>query len=43
MAMGLEKSKIFLEKYPELTAHLIYVDANGETQIFKSDVLDTSK
>lgn len=32
MAMGFEKSKSFLENHPELTAHLIYVDANGETQ-----------
>ncbi|PCI11555.1 MAG: thiamine biosynthesis protein ApbE [Flavobacteriaceae bacterium] len=32
MAMGFEKSKIFLEKHPELTAHLIYVDVDGETK-----------
>jgi len=43
MAMGFEKSKSFLENHFELAAHLIYVDANGETQIFKSEVLDTSK
>lgn len=32
MAMGYEKSKIFLEKHPELKAYLIYVDENGGTQ-----------
>jgi len=32
MAMGLEKSKIFLENHSELTAHLIYVDENGDTK-----------
>ncbi len=32
MAMGFEKSKSFLEKHPELTVHLIYVDKNGETK-----------
>ena len=32
MAMGFEKAKVFLEKHPELTAHLIYVDENGQTK-----------
>ena len=31
MAMGFEKTKIFLEKHPELKVYLIYVDDNGET------------
>ncbi|MFK5879235.1 MAG: FAD:protein FMN transferase [Flavobacteriaceae bacterium] len=32
MAMGFEKSKVFLEKHPELKVYLIYVDESGETQ-----------
>ena len=32
MAMGFEKAKGFLKNHPKLTAHLIYVDENGETQ-----------
>ena len=32
MAMGLEKTKVFLKKHPELSAFLIYVDVNGNPQ-----------
>ncbi|MDC9723860.1 MAG: FAD:protein FMN transferase [Urechidicola sp.] len=32
MAMGFEKTKIFLESHPELKSYLIYVDENGETK-----------
>jgi len=32
MAMGFEKTKVFLKKHPELSAFLIYVDANGNAQ-----------
>lgn len=36
MAMGLDKSKAFLEKHPELNAHFIFADSNGEIQSFTS-------
>lgn len=36
MAMGLDKTKLFLDKHPELKAFLIYVDENGEMETFNS-------
>lgn len=36
MAMGLEKTKLFLDKHPELKAFLIYIDENGEMQTYNS-------
>lgn len=36
MAMGLEKTKLFLDKHPELKAFLIYIDENGEMQMYNS-------
>ncbi len=38
--MGLDKSIEFLEKHPELQAFLIYSDANGMYQFFKSPLLE---
>ena len=40
MAMGLEKSKLFLEKHPELKAFLIYVDENHDMKTYKSPNFD---
>lgn len=40
MAMGLEKTKLFLENYPELKAFLIYVDENEEMKTFTSSNLE---
>ena len=40
MAMGLEKTKLFLEKHPELKAFLIYVDENEEMKTFTSSNLE---
>lgn len=40
MAMGLEKTKLFLEKHPELRAFLIYVDENGEMKTYNSPNLE---
>ena len=34
MVMGLEKTKIFLERYPQIDAFLIYSDATGAYQSF---------
>ena len=39
MAMGFEKTKIFLENHPELQVYLIYVDKQGETKTYKSEDL----
>jgi len=36
IALGLEKSKIFLEKHNKLKAFLIYSDANGDLQTFQT-------
>jgi len=36
MAMGLEKTKIFLNKHSELKAYLIYADGNGELIMYKT-------
>ena len=36
MAMGLEKTRKFLEKHPELKVFLIYADEKGEINTFKS-------
>ncbi len=36
IALGLEKSKLFLQKHPELKVFLIYSDTKGEIQIFKT-------
>ncbi|MAT90824.1 MAG: thiamine biosynthesis protein ApbE [Flavobacteriaceae bacterium] len=38
MAMGLERSKEMLRKLPSVGAYLTYVDANGNSQIFVSEV-----
>jgi thiamine biosynthesis lipoprotein len=43
MAMGLEKSKILLENHRELKSFLIYVDAKGDVQTFKTDNLTLTK
>lgn len=40
MAMGLEKSKTFLEKHPELKVFLIYVDENHDMKTYKSANFD---
>ncbi|UMB59266.1 FAD:protein FMN transferase [Lutibacter sp. A80] len=40
MAMGLEKSKVFLEKHTELKAFLIYTDKNHEIKTFSSKNFD---
>ena len=40
MAMGLEKSKAFLEKHPELKVFLIYVDENHDMKTYKSANFD---
>lgn len=37
MAMGFERSKVFLKNHPELIAFLIYIDEKGEMQTYKSD------
>lgn len=39
MAMGLEKTKLFLENHLELKVFLIYVDENGEIKTYKSSNL----
>ena len=36
MAMGLEKSKLFLQKHPELKAFLIYTEVSGEIKTFNT-------
>lgn len=36
MAMGLEKTKAFLEAHPELKAFLIYIDSNGQHATYTS-------
>ncbi len=36
MAMGLEKTKAFLVKYPQIKVLLIYLDANGALQEYRS-------
>lgn len=43
MAMGLEKSRNFLQTHADLKAFLIYSDATGELKTFKTDnlILDT--
>ena len=40
MAMGLEKSKVFLEKHPELKVFLIYIDENHDMKTYKSANFD---
>ncbi|PHS54419.1 MAG: thiamine biosynthesis protein ApbE [Lutibacter sp.] len=40
MAMGLERSKVFLTKHKELKVLLIYGDENGNLEIFKSANFD---
>jgi len=40
MAMGLGKTKLFLENHPELKAFLIYVDENEEIKTFTSSSLE---
>jgi len=40
MAMGLEKTKLFLEKHPELKVFLIYADENGEMKTYTSANLE---
>ena len=42
MAMGLEKSKIFLKKHKELKSFLIYSDENGDIKTFTTENLKTS-
>ncbi len=42
MAMGLDKSKLFLEKHHELKAFLIYSDDNGEIKTFVTPDLEIS-
>ena len=37
MVMGLEKSKIFLEKHKELEAYFIYSDSLGENKTFETE------
>lgn len=39
MAMGLEKTKLFLKGHPELKVFLIYVDKNGEMKNYATDNL----
>jgi len=39
MAMGLEKSIIFLKKHPDLKSFLIYIGEDGEIKTFKTDNL----
>lgn len=39
MAMGLKKSKVFLEKHSELDAHLIFADPSGEIKTFTTSNL----
>ncbi len=39
MVMGLEKTKLFLEKHAELMAYLIYSDEKGNYQIYQSEKL----
>ncbi|PHR71360.1 MAG: thiamine biosynthesis protein ApbE [Lutibacter sp.] len=39
MAMGFEKTKVFLENHQELQVYLIYVDNDGETKIYQSEDL----
>lgn len=36
MAMGLEKTKVFLNEHSELKAYLIYADGNGELVMYKT-------
>lgn len=40
MAMGLEKTELFLQNHPELKAFLIYVDENGEMKTTTSANFD---
>ncbi len=40
IALGLDKSKVFLQNHQELKAFLIYIDANGEIQTFQTESLD---
>jgi thiamine biosynthesis lipoprotein len=42
MAMGLKKSKLFLQKPPELKCFLIYSDDNGGVKTFTTENLHTS-
>jgi thiamine biosynthesis lipoprotein len=42
MAMGLKKSKLFLQKHPELKCFLIYSDDNGGVKTFTTGNLHTS-
>ena len=36
LVMGLEKSKVFLQKHPELQAYLIYSDDKGNYQVYET-------
>lgn len=40
MAMGLEKTKSFLEHHKEIQAYLIYIDAEGEIKTYTTDDLE---
>lgn len=40
MAMGLEKTKVFLKDHLELKAFLIFIDENDQIQTFKSENFD---
>ncbi|WP_372746612.1 FAD:protein FMN transferase [Lutibacter sp.] len=40
MAMGLEKTKVFLKEHTELKAFLIYIDENDQLQTYKSENFD---
>ena len=42
MAMGLEKSKIFLKKHKELKSFLIFSDENGDIKTFTTKNLEAS-
>jgi thiamine biosynthesis lipoprotein len=37
LVMGLEKAKLFLKNHPELQAYLVYSDAKGQLQVYKTD------
>ena len=37
LVMGLEKAKVFLKNHPELQAYLVYSDAKGQLQVYKTD------
>lgn len=41
LVMGLEKSKIFLQKHPEIQAYLIYSDENGDYKTYETPGLKT--